>query len=197
MEREPHDSLEAAGPRVPQPTTGTTSADQSPTAHEMAGSMGSAQEREARTEQGTDTARQKMSQTASQARQKMNQAADQAKLRAEQVKEKASQLKVTLADKLEEGADKLRHKTASAAGEMQQSTSADGTTVQAPQRIDKMGDAVATGMEKTANWLRTSDLDSMRTDIEHQVRTNPGRSLLVALGLGYVLGRVFRSGAER
>jgi len=50
MEREPHDSLEAAGPRVPQPTTGTTSADQSPTAHEMAGSMGSAQEREARTE---------------------------------------------------------------------------------------------------------------------------------------------------
>ena len=186
MEREPHDSFEAAGPRVPQPTTGASSADQSPTAQEMAGTMGSAQEREARIEQGADTTRRKI-----------NQAASQAKLKADQVKEKASQLKVTLADKLEEGAGKLRQKTAHAADEVQQPTSGDGTTVQTGQRMDKMGAAMATGMEKTANWLRTADLESMRTDIEHQVRTNPGRSVLVALGLGYVLGRVFRSGTER
>ena len=47
-------------------------------------------------------------------------------------------------------------------------------------------------MQNTANWLRTADANSMRTGIEQQVRTNPGRTLLVALGIGYVLGRVFR-----
>ena len=51
-------------------------------------------------------------------------------------------------------------------------------------------DSVARGMEKSADWLRNGDLKS---DIERQVRENPGRSLLIALGLGYVIGKAFRS----
>ncbi len=45
-------------------------------------------------------------------------------------------------------------------------------------------------MSKSADWLRNGDL---KADIEQQVRENPGRTLLIALGLGYVLGKAFRS----
>jgi len=51
-------------------------------------------------------------------------------------------------------------------------------------------DSVARGMNKSADWLRNGDL---KADIERQVRENPGRTLLIALGLGYVLGKAFRN----
>ena len=44
-------------------------------------------------------------------------------------------------------------------------------------------------MAGTADWLRNGDL---KGDIEHQVKENPGRTLLIALGVGYLLGKAFR-----
>ena len=44
-------------------------------------------------------------------------------------------------------------------------------------------------MQKTADFLRSGD---MRGSIEEQVRTNPGRTLLIALGVGYALGKALR-----
>ena len=108
--------------------------------------------------------------------------------RIEQVKEKASQLKATLADKLEAGADRLRQRSAAGVTE---------TGATAPQRTGKVTDKVAVGMQNTAEWVRNADLNSMRGGIENQVRTNPGRSLLVALGIGYLLGKVIRGGGTR
>jgi len=32
----------------------------------------------------------------------------------------------------------------------------------------------------------------MKSGIENQVKENPGRSLLIAAGLGYLLGKAFR-----
>lgn len=188
MERDAHDSFEATGPGASQPTTGATGGSQSPIAHDIPGTMGEEQ-RGGRMGQGVDAARQKMERVADQAKQKAGQTA-------EQMKDKASQLKVTLADKLDSGADKLRHRTQSAAGELEQTMGGNGATTQMEETTDKVSGAVATGMEKTADWLRTADLDTMRADIEQQVRAKPGRSILVALGLGYVLGRIFRSGRQ-
>jgi len=37
-----------------------------------------------------------------------------------------------------------------------------------------------------------SDLRSMRAEIEHQVRDKPGLAVLIALGVGYVIGRLLR-----
>jgi len=37
-----------------------------------------------------------------------------------------------------------------------------------------------------------SDLRNMRAQIEHQVRDKPGLAVLIALGVGYVIGRVLR-----
>jgi hypothetical protein len=59
------------------------------------------------------------------------------------------------------------------------------------QRMAQYGDKAAAGLEGAADWLRNGDL---KGDIERQVRENPGRTLLVALGVGYLLGKAFRGG---
>ena len=103
-------------------------------------------------------------------------------------REKAGELKSSLADKLEQGADKLRSRggSASFAG-----AAGDGS-VAMDNRADQITTRLAGGMQGTAEWLREADLDNMRVGIERQVRENPGRSLLVAVGLGYLLGKAFR-----
>jgi hypothetical protein len=106
------------------------------------------------------------------------------------IKGKASNLNATLADKLEAGADKLRQRGqstqfAGAAG----AADLGGTGTAGNQQLSQAGDRLASGMQSTADWLRNGDLQG---SIENQVRTNPGRTLLVALGLGYVLGKAFR-----
>jgi hypothetical protein len=104
-----------------------------------------------------------------------------------QVKEKVSGLNASLADKLDAGADKLRQR-----GQTSQLAGATGTGttgVAADDRMAQVNDRLAAGMENTANWLRNGDLQE---SIEQQVRTNPGRTLLIALGVGYVLGKAFR-----
>ena len=117
--------------------------------------------------------------------------ADQVKATAQnklgQAKEKARELQATLADRLDAGAEKLRQRkqNATLAG-----ATTDGTTAVATQdRMGQMNDSVARGMHKSADWLRNGDL---KADIEHQVRENPGRTLLIALGVGYLLGKAFR-----
>jgi hypothetical protein len=112
--------------------------------------------------------------------------AEGAKERMAQVKEKASTLRATLADKLESGAERLRQRAASA--------SAPEAAPQAEERMRRVGGKMASGMESTAHWLRTGDMSSLKSGIEEQLRTKPGRTLLVALGLGYLIGRVIRGG---
>jgi hypothetical protein len=58
--------------------------------------------------------------------------------------------------------------------------------------VSNVTDRVATGMQATADWLRDADLDSLREGVERQVKEHPGRSLLLAVGLGYLLGKAFR-----
>ena len=131
---------------------------------ESLGGGGGASRLERRTEDMKDTARDKLNAT----------------------KEKAYNLKSTLADKLEQGADKLRHKAST--------TTVTEVGADTERKARKASDKVAAGMENTAGWLRNTDVDSMKSGLESQVRSNPGRTLLVALGLGYVVGRLFRGG---
>jgi hypothetical protein len=116
-------------------------------------------------------------------------AADKAKSGLGSAKERATELKATLADKLEAGAEKLRSHS--------QSGSYAGATGQGSVATDsgalgQVSDKLATGMKASADFLRNADLDNMKSGIEKQVRENPGRSLLIAAGLGYLLGKAFR-----
>jgi hypothetical protein len=104
-----------------------------------------------------------------------------------QVKEKARDLQSTLADRLDAGAEKLRQRNQSAT--LAGATDTSSVGVATDDRVANVQDSVARGMQKSADWLRNGDL---KADIERQVRENPGRTLLIALGLGYVLGKAFR-----
>jgi hypothetical protein len=106
------------------------------------------------------------------------------------VRERAGQAKNTLADALEAGAERLRNRSgqqlAGSTGYGQESVSTDGT------RVAEIGQRVAGGLQSSADWLREADIDGLRQGVERQVRENPGRTLLIAVGLGYLLGKAFR-----
>ena len=70
------------------------------------------------------------------------------------------------------------------------------TRTEGQEKFSKVGDKVASGMQSTADWLRSADMQSIQQSVERQVRENPGRTLLVALGLGYVLGKVLGGNKE-
>lgn len=101
------------------------------------------------------------------------------------VRERAGTAKTSLADMLETGAEKLRGRT-------QETVGADGSLALTEGRTTQVNDRLASGMQSAANLLRDTDLDGVKTGIERQVRENPARSLLVAVGLGYLLGKALR-----
>jgi hypothetical protein len=47
-------------------------------------------------------------------------------------------------------------------------------------------------MQTSADWLREADLDKLKDGVEKQVKDHPARSLLVALGAGFLIGKAFR-----
>ena len=107
------------------------------------------------------------------------------------VREGAGNAKNKLADALEAGADRLRHRGghselsgSSAGGTGDVSISSDGKS--------EVSNRVAGGLQATADWLRQADADTLRMGVERQVKEHPGRTLLIALGLGYLLGRAVR-----
>jgi hypothetical protein len=107
---------------------------------------------------------------------------------ASSVKQKASTIPAMLADGLEAGAEALRQHKPSP------SPSADGTSVAVANdsSIAAVTDTLASGMQSSAEWLRDADLDKLKAGVEKQVKEHPARSLLVALGAGYLIGKALR-----
>lgn len=110
-----------------------------------------------------------------------------AKSVASTVKQKASNIPSLLADGLEAGAQALRQNKLGL-------TTTDGSTVSASSdsSITAVTDTLATGMQSSADWLRDADLEKLKTGVEKQVKEHPARSLLVALGAGYLIGKALR-----
>ncbi len=109
----------------------------------------------------------------------------------EKIGERASELKSSLADRLEQGAEKLRQR-AHSGGQYAGATGESTVGVSENDKMTQVADKVAGGMQSTANWVRNADLETVKGDIERQVKEHPARTLLVAVGLGYVLGKAFR-----
>ncbi|HWH51457.1 MAG TPA: hypothetical protein VN651_07925, partial [Gemmatimonadaceae bacterium] len=112
------------------------------------------------------------------------------------VRERAGHMKDSLADALDSGADKLRQRaTASAmtsSDTLAGATGSGGTAISSDGKMSQLNNRVAGGMSATADWLRDADLDGMKAGIERQVKEHPGRTLLVAVGVGYLLGKALR-----
>ena len=111
------------------------------------------------------------------------------------VRDRAGHMKNSLADVLHSGADKLRQRSTAPAGSNAQLAGATDTgsvAVPADNRTAQAANRVAGGMDAAADWLRDADLDSLKVGLERQVKEHPGRTLLIAAGLGYLLGKAFR-----
>jgi ElaB/YqjD/DUF883 family membrane-anchored ribosome-binding protein len=107
------------------------------------------------------------------------------------VRDRAANLKDSLANALDSGADRLRNRGASS-GQIASATNAGAVAVDTSDRGAAVTTRVAGGMEATAGWLRETDFDTLKTGIERQVKEHPGRTLLVAVGLGYLIGKAVR-----
>ena len=108
-----------------------------------------------------------------------------------------------LADALSSGADKLRERGARSGGDAASGDSSAATfagvtgggTVSVETDAGagaQVTERVAGGMDAAADWLREADIDGLKQGIERQVKEHPARTLLIAAGVGYLLGRAFR-----
>ena len=106
-----------------------------------------------------------------------------------------------LADVLQSGAEKLRERGARGGTGEGDTSSATFTGVTGGGTVAvetdagtgvQVTDRVAGGMDAAASWLRDADIDGLKHGIERQVKEHPARTLLIAAGVGYLLGRAFR-----
>lgn len=82
--------------------------------------------------------------------------------------------KSTVADKLKTAAETLKGKAAQNSSTSNYAQQASGW------------------LEGAADYVRDLDTTQVKSDIQRQVRTNPGRSLLIAGAAGLLLGALFR-----
>lgn len=110
-----------------------------------------------------------------------------------QVRDKAGNLKNSLADALESGAERLR-KQGAGGGQIAGAAATGGSAdmIAEGNRLGQASNQLAGGLQASADWLRDADLDGLKSGVERQVKDHPGRTLAVAVGLGYLLGKAFR-----
>ncbi len=109
------------------------------------------------------------------------------------VRERAAGLKGTIADALESGAERLRQQGAGGGQLAGASASADGAgMIGGDNALATSTNQLAGGLQASADWLRDADIDGLKSGLERQVKDHPGRTLAVAVGLGYLLGKAFK-----
>jgi ElaB/YqjD/DUF883 family membrane-anchored ribosome-binding protein len=87
------------------------------------------------------------------------------------------QIRTTVADKLQAAAQTL-HEKAERSGRQTEFTT--------------FGHRAADWLERSANYVNEMEPQRLKSDIEDQVRRNPGRSLLIAGVVGLALGGLLR-----
>jgi hypothetical protein len=108
------------------------------------------------------------------------------------VRDRAGSMKDSLADAIDSGADKLRNRGGNMGGVALAGETGASSVAMSDGRMAQVTDRVAGGMNATASWLREADLNDLKQSIETQVKEHPGRTLLIAVGVGYLLGKALR-----
>jgi hypothetical protein len=83
------------------------------------------------------------------------------------------------ADRLEDTAGRI-----DSAGQGRESDAAD--------REGGMTHSVAGLMESTAEFLRTNDVDSLRSELRRRMRERPLQTLMIGVAAGWVMGKILR-----
>lgn len=87
-------------------------------------------------------------------------------------------VKSTVSSKLHEAADNLSNKINATAGNN--------------PKAAQYGKQATDWLNRSADYIEELNPQQMKTDLQKQVQSNPGRSLLIAAGVGLVLGSLFR-----
>jgi methyl-accepting chemotaxis protein len=121
-----------------------------------------------------DAARDKAADLANQAQKVGSQVADQAQKVGSQVADKADVATTTVGEKMTDVAQTIREKAPSSGP------------------VADAADTAAQTLERAGSYLREQDLSDIRADLENIIRRHPIESLLVGLGVGYLLARSMR-----
>jgi len=106
-----------------------------------------------------------------------------------QVKDKVAVLGRTAAEKVDEKRDAAASGLQRAASTLHEKAD----SLPGGEKVNSIAHAAAERMSSTADYVREHDVDGMMRDVETLVRNNPGRSLLAAAVIGFLLGRTLRS----
>ena len=58
--------------------------------------------------------------------------------------------------------------------------------------IGRYGHSAARALERSADYVRDLDLEQLKQDATAKVKRNPGTSLLIAAGIGFILGGMLK-----
>jgi ElaB/YqjD/DUF883 family membrane-anchored ribosome-binding protein len=105
---------------------------------------------------------------------------------ANQATEKSKELGRTAMSKIEESRTSVASSLHSAATTLHQKAD---SGVQAAGHV---AHSAADKLEAVAGYMRDNDTKQMMADVEEVVKKNPGRSLLVAVAVGFLAGRALR-----
>ena len=106
---------------------------------------------------------------------------------ATQVKDKVSDMGHAAADKIDDNRD-------AAAGGLDKAATAlheKAESLPGREKVTSLAHATADKLSSTADYVREHNVNQMMADVETLVRNNPGRSLLAASVVGFLVGRAF------
>ena len=114
----------------------------------------------------------------------------------EKISDTAGQVKDKISDLGRAAADKIDHNRGAAASGLQHAASAlhdNAESLPGGEKVSSLAHATAETLSSTADYVRDHDVNRMMADVETLVKNNPGRSLLAAGVIGFLVGRAFSS----
>jgi hypothetical protein len=115
----------------------------------------------------------------------------------ETAKEKAQDMAHKAGEKLSEGADKAREKTEDALGYAGGSVRSLGEKIQekGPQSgmLGSASKTVGEQLEGVGSYLESRGLSGIGEDLTSMIKRNPIPTVLISIGVGFLLARAFRS----
>jgi methyl-accepting chemotaxis protein len=137
------------------------------------------------TEREIDRTADKAHETVDAARDKAADLTNQAQQLGTQVADKAQRVGAQVADKADAATTTVGEKLTDVAQTIRDNAPASGSVAEA-------ADTAADTLERAGTYLREQDLADIRSDLEGLIRRHPLESLLVGLGVGYLLARSMR-----
>ena len=123
-----------------------------------------------------------------------NKPAEEADSVSEKMSNAAGQVKDKVSDLGHTAADKIDKNRSAAAGGIEKAASAlheKADSLPGGEKVTSIAHAAADKLNSTAEYVREHDVNKMMDDVEIVVKNNPGRSLLVAGAIGFLVGRAF------